>query len=345
MGGNSRVKRSLVFFFSFICFYANANTVLNPIDTVFESYTKRPVVSINPIAKTGVVAANDAFYTKPLSMSKLRRFLNACTGVKGKLLCAGAVIITDLFIEEGIELLMGQTDGVVYKAPSYNGTCSANLHPYQVDDNGKVTTVMVRDGLPCLIASGSRLIYYSNVLESSLSSWYSSYTENNGWYAVGTTNPIKGKYYAHYSSLSKEEFEQTLKQELTDEELLNVLSRNPEVFKINDEYYADIFDETDGDNTSKSESEYIINFGDFEEPELEQPPENFLDFFNDVFPFLRNFQLDEKTVDCPIYYIDAFGKTYTIETHCPLLEQNRALIEMIMLIVWAFISLRIVLKA
>lgn len=109
--------------------------------------------------------------------------------------------------------------------------------------------------------------------------------------------------------------------------------------------YLTIYNNTTNNNTNNKENVYKLEFGDFEPPELEETPDDFLGFLDDAFPFLRDFELDEKAVDCPIYYIDAFGKTYTIETHCPLLEQNRPLTEMIMLIVWAFVSLRIVLKA
>ncbi|WP_392565053.1 hypothetical protein RHO13_13205 (plasmid) [Orbus wheelerorum] len=98
-------------------------------------------------------------------------------------------------------------------------------------------------------------------------------------------------------------------------------------------------------NTTNNSNVNKVDWGEFEPPELEQMPDDFLGFFDDLFPFLRDFELDEKKADCPIYHFDAFNQTYTIETHCPLLEQNRTLTEMIMLIVWAFVSLRIILKA
>lgn len=108
---------------------------------------------------------------------------------------------------------------------------------------------------------------------------------------------------------------------------------------IYNNYHNNDDDDIIDDNVKK------IDWGDFEPPELEQTPDDFLSFFDDLFPFLRDFELDEKKADCPIIQFDAFGKIYTIETHCPLLEQNRPLTEMIMLIVWAFVSLRIILKA
>ena len=42
---------------------------------------------------------------------------------------------------------------------------------------------------------------------------------------------------------------------------------------------------------------------------------------------------------------DALGKTYTIDSQCQLIEQNRSIIEAAMLLVWAIAAIFIVLRA
>ena len=85
----------------------------------------------------------------------------------------------------------------------------------------------------------------------------------------------------------------------------------------------------------------------FVPPELEEIPtgNDILSFLDELFPFLRNFKLIEKSAQCPVAEIEAFKHKYIVDTHCPLLEQNRSLFSTIMLIVWSFVSLRIILKS
>lgn len=96
----------------------------------------------------------------------------------------------------------------------------------------------------------------------------------------------------------------------------------------------------DDDDDDEIDAEFIP-------PELEEIPtgSEILSFLDELFPFLRNYEIKEKSASCPTAQIDAFGKSYTIDTHCPLLQQNKSLFQIIMLIVWAFVSLRIILKA
>lgn len=96
----------------------------------------------------------------------------------------------------------------------------------------------------------------------------------------------------------------------------------------------------DDDDDDEIDAEFIP-------PELEEIPtgSEILSFLDELFPFLRNYEIKEKSAECPTAQIDAFGKAYTIDTHCPLLQQNKSLFQIIMLIVWAFVSLRIILKA
>ncbi|OCG70669.1 hypothetical protein A9G43_07330 [Gilliamella sp. Occ3-1] len=86
---------------------------------------------------------------------------------------------------------------------------------------------------------------------------------------------------------------------------------------------------------------------EFIPPELEEIPTGteILSFLDELFPFLRDFELKEKSADCPTVDITVFDKKYTIDSQCPLLQQNKSLFQTIMLIVWAFVSLRIILKA
>lgn len=108
--------------------------------------------------------------------------------------------------------------------------------------------------------------------------------------------------------------------------------------------YVTIYNTTNNQGGSSNEHK-DTDYGDFEPPDIETPPDDFFSLYDELFPFLRDFSIDEKSATCPIVSFDALGHTYFIDTHCPLLEQNRALMTMIMMIVWAFVSLRIVLKA
>ena len=86
---------------------------------------------------------------------------------------------------------------------------------------------------------------------------------------------------------------------------------------------------------------------EFIPPELEEIPTGteVLSFLDELFPFLRDFEITEKSAECPTVDITVFDKKYTINSQCPLLQQNKSLFQTIMLIVWAFVSLRIILKA
>lgn len=89
------------------------------------------------------------------------------------------------------------------------------------------------------------------------------------------------------------------------------------------------------------------DYDEFTPPELEEIPtgSDILGFFDDLFPFLRDFEIREKPAECPTVDITVFDKKYTIDGQCPLLQQNKSLFQTIMLIVWAFVSLRIILKS
>jgi len=110
--------------------------------------------------------------------------------------------------------------------------------------------------------------------------------------------------------------------------------------------YTTIINDTTHNDTNHDTGKEDVDYT-FTGPELENIPTGFevLAYLDNLFPFLRNFELTEKSASCPIGTFEAFGQTYTIDTHCPLLEENRTLFQTIMLIVWAFVSLRIILKA
>lgn len=65
----------------------------------------------------------------------------------------------------------------------------------------------------------------------------------------------------------------------------------------------------------------------------------------DLMPDLRNFSVPDHASACPQPSFEAFNNTYTFTAHCTLAEENRALIEGAMLLVWTLASVVIVLRA
>ncbi len=82
-------------------------------------------------------------------------------------------------------------------------------------------------------------------------------------------------------------------------------------------------------------------------PGLEATPtaQQIMDPLLNLMPDLRNFSVPSHSAECPKGSFDALGKTYTIDSHCQLIENNRAIIEAAMLLVWAIASIFIVLRA
>lgn len=105
-------------------------------------------------------------------------------------------------------------------------------------------------------------------------------------------------------------------------------------------------------NPSPNNSEEIEDVGDIEDaeltkPELEPPTaRQILEPFNKFFPTLKNINISHSA-QCPKWTIDIPFLKFNdeIKEHCPLIEEQRALIELIFSIVWALVALRILLSA
>ncbi|WP_150118999.1 hypothetical protein [Massilia sp. NR 4-1] len=64
-----------------------------------------------------------------------------------------------------------------------------------------------------------------------------------------------------------------------------------------------------------------------------------------LMPGLKSFTVPTHSASCPKPSFVALEKTYTIESHCTLVENNRALIEAAAMLCWALISVFIILRA
>lgn len=82
-------------------------------------------------------------------------------------------------------------------------------------------------------------------------------------------------------------------------------------------------------------------------PNLENVPTAF-DILSPIFnmmPDLRNMYVPQMYGSCPSGAFDVYGKTYVINAHCDLIEDNRYYIELIMSLIWAMLGMFIVLRA
>jgi hypothetical protein len=68
-------------------------------------------------------------------------------------------------------------------------------------------------------------------------------------------------------------------------------------------------------------------------------------FFPDTFTSLQSWQLPARAVACPTWSFAVFSHSYTIDTHCALIEQQRGTFSAIMLLIWSLAALFIVLGA
>lgn len=82
-------------------------------------------------------------------------------------------------------------------------------------------------------------------------------------------------------------------------------------------------------------------------PALENPPDGkqILAPLLTLFPFIKNFSLPVRNASCPVAEFDVFEKHYVMNTHCELLEKSRGLLALFAGIIWAFLSLRLILSA
>ncbi len=84
------------------------------------------------------------------------------------------------------------------------------------------------------------------------------------------------------------------------------------------------------------------------EPTLDSPPDGktILSPLLNIFPAdWGNFSVGSRDAACPVGEFEIWDKTFVIDSHCGLIEQNRELIKIIFLIVWAFSAFRRVMSA
>ena len=82
-------------------------------------------------------------------------------------------------------------------------------------------------------------------------------------------------------------------------------------------------------------------------PTLEDTPtaQMILDPILNLMPDLRSFSVPAHASECPRPQFEIFGTVHRWEVHCDLMEQNRALLETAMLLVWSLCAVFIVLRA
>lgn len=84
------------------------------------------------------------------------------------------------------------------------------------------------------------------------------------------------------------------------------------------------------------------------EPTLDSPPDGktILSPLVNLFPAdWGNFSVGSRDAACPVAEFEIWDKKFVIDSHCGLIEQNRELIKIIFLIVWAFSAFRRVMSA
>ncbi len=84
------------------------------------------------------------------------------------------------------------------------------------------------------------------------------------------------------------------------------------------------------------------------EPTLDSPPDGktILSPLLNIFPAdWGNFSVGSRDAVCPVGEFEIWDKNFVIDSHCGLIEQNRELIKISFLIVWAFSAFRRVMSA
>lgn len=101
---------------------------------------------------------------------------------------------------------------------------------------------------------------------------------------------------------------------------------------------------------SNSRSDVPSNF--YDSPDVSQPSDpvpplisQILDPIFSLFPGLSRFTVHSQAASCPKLEVHLFDKDISADTHCQLIEANRATIAAIALVVYAAVSLLIVLSA
>ncbi|MBN6078537.1 hypothetical protein [Aggregatibacter actinomycetemcomitans] len=87
-------------------------------------------------------------------------------------------------------------------------------------------------------------------------------------------------------------------------------------------------------------------YGDPNYPNLEPPTaRQILEPFKKFFPEFQNLTIQGKATQCPTWSFNALNRTYTIDSHCPILEQNRAILSALFTLIWSIIAIRKLLSA
>ena len=88
------------------------------------------------------------------------------------------------------------------------------------------------------------------------------------------------------------------------------------------------------------------NYGDPNYPNLEPPTaRQILEPFKKFFPEFQNLTIQGKATQCPTWSFNALNRTYTIDSHCPILEKNRAILGALFTLIWSIIAIRKLLSA
>lgn len=160
--------------------------------------------------------------------------------------------------------------------------------------------------------------------------------------------------------------------EFTDEERKVISNINPNdvrssfsdpSLKVKDlngfRYSEDMFDNVGRTSNSLSgnklqtESNATLNNIDLSSPSVDMPDINpptayqILSPFNDFFPSLKNFEIQEREIQCPVWsgYIPYIESNVTLDGHCDYIEKNKNIISSLMLLIWGIVALRVLLSA
>ncbi|HGJ5856061.1 hypothetical protein QE197_08090 [Arsenophonus nasoniae] len=166
---------------------------------------------------------------------------------------------------------------------------------------------------------------------------------NDIFMEASLSTDYQGVPYSSSNAISKEEVTSS------NPELSNL--KKSEWFKpaqLNSHSPIQVMPSYSNNNESGDLSGNNVDFkeNDIKYPDLKMPTaEQILQPYKSFFPFLQNFSLPSRNVQCPVWSVPFYGKDYKIDSHCPLIEQNRGVIGTIFALVWAFIALRKLLSA
>lgn len=98
---------------------------------------------------------------------------------------------------------------------------------------------------------------------------------------------------------------------------------------------------------SESKPEIDLSHPNVGPPELEKPPTGYeiIKPILDLMPSLRNFAVPSHSGTCPKPSVNLFGTTYTMSTHCDLIEPMRSTMQSVAFVVYAIVAVFIILGA